>query len=94
VRESGGFFVTVADEEILRAIPELGSSGLFVEPAAAAAWAGLRRALQDGLQDPAAPVLVLCTGSGLKDVRAVSAAVAPAPVIAPTISALEAAIHE
>ena len=94
VRESGGFFVTVTDEEILHAIPELGSSGLFVEPAAAAAWAGLRRALQDGLQDPAAPVLVLCTGSGLKDVRAVSAAVAPAPVIAPTISALEAAIHE
>jgi threonine synthase len=38
------------------------------------------------------PVLVLNTGSGLKDVKAAMASVPPAQVIEPTISAVEKAL--
>ncbi len=93
VRQSGGYFLTVSDEEILRAIPTLGKAGLFVEPAAAAAFAGLKAALKQGLHHPDEPALVLCTGSGLKDVRAAMQAVEPAPVIEPTLKKLKEALH-
>jgi threonine synthase len=85
---TGGAYLTVTDEAILEAIAELGRAGVFAEPAAAAAWAGLRRALAEGLVSPEEPVLVLLTGSGLKDVGAAQRATAPAPVIEPTLQAL------
>ncbi len=81
VRETGGAYVTVSDAAILEAMAELGKAGLFAEPAAAAAWAGLRKALERGLVTPEDPVLVLLTGSGLKDVPAAMQAVSPAPVV-------------
>lgn len=89
VRESGGFFVTVSDQEILSAIPELGRAGLFVEPAAAAAYAGLQKSLEKNLIDPAAPTLVLATGSGLKDIKSVMRTVMPAPIIEPELKSLK-----
>jgi len=71
VRETGGAFVTVSDEEILAAIPALArGSGVFAEPAGAAAWAGLVRAAGAGLVSPSDRVVVIATGSGLKDVAA------------------------
>jgi threonine synthase len=86
-RQTGGAYLTVGDEHILAAIAELGQAGLFAEPAGAAAWAGLRRALQDGLIRPEEPVLVLNTGNGLKDVKAAMQAVPTAPVIEPSLAA-------
>jgi len=69
VRETGGAFVTVSDQELLAAIPALArGSGVFAEPAAAAAYAGLVRAADRGLVGPADRVVVISTGSGLKDV--------------------------
>jgi len=69
VRETGGAFVTASDEEILAAIPALArGSGVFAEPAAAAAWAGLVGAADRGLVGPDDRVVVISTGSGLKDV--------------------------
>jgi threonine synthase len=88
VRESGGSYLLVSDEQILAAIPALGKAGVFAEPAAAAAWAGLVEARAQSLIDPADPVLVLITGSGLKDVRAVMRAVGEPPVIEPRLSSL------
>jgi threonine synthase len=71
VRETGGAFVTVSDEEILAAIPVLArESGVFAEPAGAAGWAGLARAAAAGLVGPTDRVVVIATGSGLKDVAA------------------------
>jgi len=62
--------VTVSDEEILAAIPALAQgSGVFAEPAGAAAWAGLVRR-RGGLVSPSDRVVVIATGSGLKDVAA------------------------
>ncbi|NLC29921.1 MAG: threonine synthase [Chloroflexi bacterium] len=92
VRESEGFYITVSDQQILSAIPQLGSAGLFVEPAAASAYAGLVKALDTKLVDPATPTLVLATGSGLKDIKAVMQAVHPAPIIEPRLDKLKEAL--
>jgi len=93
VRASGGYMLTVTDPEILAAIPALGNSGIFVEPAASVAYAGLIKAVGIGQLEPSEPVLVLSTGSGLKDVRAATQSVAPAPIIEPTLDSLKKAIH-
>jgi threonine synthase len=69
VRESNGAFVTVSDDEILVAIPELAQkTGVFAEPAGATAYAGLVKAVEQGLVSPEDRIVVINTGSGLKDV--------------------------
>jgi threonine synthase len=88
-RETEGAYITVKDDQILQAVVELGKVGVFAEPAAAAAYAGYLQALdaqQIGKEDP---VLVLSTGSGLKDVAAVQRVVPEAPVIEPTVEAVK-----
>ena len=72
VRASGGFGVTVSDAEILAAIPEVARGcGVFGEPAGVTSYAGLKKAAQRGLIDPACTIVVLMTGSGLKDIASV-----------------------
>lgn len=88
-RQTGGAYLTVSDEEIIAAIADLGKAGIFAEPAGSTAYAGLKKALRDGIVDPADPVVVINTGNGLKDVRAAMASVSPAPVIEPTMQALK-----
>jgi len=88
-RETGGTYLTVSDAEILSAIAELGSTGVFAEPAGATAYAGLAAAQAQGLLDPGAPVLVVNTGSGLKDVRAAMQAVQAAPIIQPDLESVK-----
>ena len=69
VKETGGAYVTVSDEEILAAIPALArGSGVFAEPAGAAAYAGLVKAVERGQVSADERIVVLNTGSGLKDV--------------------------
>jgi len=92
VRETGGKYLLVSDGEILAAMAELGCVGLFAEPAGAAAYAGLVKAVAQGLVRTDDPVLVLNTGSGLKDVKAAMQAVTEAPVIEPTLAALRRVI--
>jgi len=88
-KETGGTYVNVSDEEILKAIAELGKLGVFAEPAGATAYAGLVKAAASGLVGSEDPILVLNTGSGLKDVRAAMQAVQPAPIIEPTLEAVK-----
>ncbi|GAB4538729.1 MAG: threonine synthase [Anaerolineales bacterium] len=87
--QTGGTYVTVSDAEILRAIAELGGEGIFAEPAGAAAYAGMKLAAQRGLIQPEDPVLVVNTGSGLKDIRAAMQSVSEAPIIEPTLQAVK-----
>jgi len=69
VKETGGAYLTVTDDEILAAIPALArGSGVFAEAAGAAAYAGLVKAVANGMVSPDERVVVLNTGSGLKDV--------------------------
>jgi len=91
--QTGGSYIKVTDAQILAAIAELGRYGIFSEPAAAAAFAGLRKALESGLIGAGDPVLALNTGSGLKDVNAARRAVAEAPIIEPRMSALRRALE-
>jgi threonine synthase len=84
-RETGGTYIEVSDEEILQAISVLGPLGIFAEPAGATAYAGLVRAVTQGLVKSGDPLLVVNTGSGLKDVNTAMQAVAAAPVIEPTL---------
>jgi len=88
-KETGGTYVNVSDEEILNAIAELGRVGVFAEPAGATAYAGLVKAARSGEVGSEDPILVLNTGSGLKDVRAAMQAVASAPIIEPTLEAVK-----
>ncbi len=99
VEETDGAFVTVSDEEILAAIPVLArGSGVFAEPAGAAAWAGLVRAAEYGLVSRDDRVVVISTGSGLKDVasarRAAEQAGAATIEIAADREALERALAD
>jgi threonine synthase len=87
VRESGGVFIRVTDEEILAAIPALAQGcGVFAEPAAAAAYAGLVKAVEEGLVSADERIVVLSTGSGLKDVASAMKAVGQPFVVSPDLA--------
>jgi threonine synthase len=91
-RQTGGGYVIVSDDEIVSAIADLGRVGIFAEPAGATSYAGLVKASRLGMLQSEEPVLVINTGSGLKDVRAAMKAVKEPLIIEPTIKALKAAI--
>lgn len=94
VRETGGVFLAVPDEEILQAIPTIArSTGVFCEPAAATSYAGLARAVRTGLVAAHERIVVLLTGSGLKDIAAAMRTVAEPPVIAPSLDAVRDALN-
>ena len=72
IRESGGFGITVSDQEILAAEKELAKlTGVFAEPSGAASYAGLVRLLRDGRIERDERTVLLVTGSGLKSIDAV-----------------------
>jgi threonine synthase len=98
VTETGGSYLRVSDDEILAAIPALArGSGVFAEPAGAAPFAGLVAAVDLGIVGPDDRVVILATGSGLKDVASVMKAVAGVgtePIhIDPNLDALKAALN-
>ncbi|MCB8985760.1 MAG: threonine synthase [Ardenticatenaceae bacterium] len=69
VTETNGAYVCVTDDEILASIPALArATGVFAEPAGAAAHAGLVKAVELGLVSADDRIVVLNTGNGLKDV--------------------------
>jgi len=86
VRESGGKYVAVSDEEILEAMRQLGTEAVFAEPAGAAGFAGLVK-LADEI-DPQELIVVLVTGNGLKDVESAIKATKEPPKIEPTMKGL------
>ena len=68
IEESAGASITVTDDQIRRALRQLGKNeGVFVEPASAAAVAGVDAALSRGLIDHGERVVAVMTGNGLKD---------------------------
>ncbi len=78
LQDYGGTVVEVSDEEILEAQRLLASrAGLFAEPAAAASLAGFLRVKHE---IPAHdPVVLLITGTGLKDIEAARRGAPPLP---------------
>jgi threonine synthase len=75
IRASGGFGITVSDEEILAAEKALARlTGVFAEPSGAASYAGLLHLLNEGKIARDERVVLLVTGSGLKSIDAVAEA--------------------
>ncbi|HRV92548.1 MAG TPA: pyridoxal-phosphate dependent enzyme, partial [Anaerolineae bacterium] len=98
VRETQGAFISVTDEEILAAIPALARpTGVFAEPAGAAAYAGLVKAVNEGLVSANERIVVINTGSGLKDVASAMKAVEQVGTqpqrVEPSLAALEQLIE-
>jgi threonine synthase len=94
VRETNGAFVVVSDEEILMAIPALArGSGVFAEPAGAASLAGAVKAISMGLVTPDERIVILVTGSGLKDIQAALRAVGKPKCIQPNLKAVRTALQ-
>ncbi len=71
LRESKGYVEMAPDDEILEAQSQLArTEGLFVEPAAAVPLACLKKMLADGVVASDERVVLVVTGSGLKDIDA------------------------
>lgn len=68
VKKSHGEWIAVADQEILEAMRLLGrTEGIFAEPAAAAALAGLRLAVHRDIIGEGDKIVLISTGNGIKD---------------------------
>jgi threonine synthase len=90
IRESGGHGVKVSDDAIVAAIPKLAQeTGVFVEPAAAAAYAGFMRMCEGGAIESDKRVLLMLTGNGLKDVDSARRSVKEPMRVAPDIDVAE-----
>jgi threonine synthase len=98
VRDSGGAFLAVSDDEILHAYRELvRRTGVFAEPASAASIAGLMKLVQSGELGPEDRVVAVLTGHGLKDpdtARAVLQAQPSMRTVAPERHAIEDVLLE
>lgn len=93
VIESGGEAVTVPDDIILSAIPEMAShTGVFPEPAAAAPWAAVRQMMAEKRIETDEIVVCLVSGSGLKDIAGAQSAAGGPRIIEPSLQAVRAAL--
>ena len=94
VRETGGAYIRVSDADILAAIPTLARGvGVFAEPAAAAAYAGLIQAVETGVVKPDERVVVLATGNGLKDIQSARRSVGEPHRVAPKLTDVKRSLH-
>ncbi|MBS3787100.1 threonine synthase [Candidatus Bipolaricaulota bacterium] len=95
VYENGGEYMTVSDAEITSGLTELAQKrGVFAEPAAAAAYAGFKKALSEGKFNGDESVGVFITGSGLKDVDAAKKGVNDPKEIPPELSAVDRVLQQ
>jgi threonine synthase len=94
VRETGGAFLRVSDAEIIAAIPALAQGcGVFAEPAAAAAYAGLVKAVDQSLVSPDECIVMLATGSGLKDISTAIKSVGEPTIVKPDLAEVRQAME-
>src|SRR6056297_1950534 len=90
INDSDAWATEVSDEEISAAQLELASeAGTFVEPAAAAAYAGFNADLAAGRVSRDQKIVVLLTGIGFKDMQAVTSAVSVPKAVKPNMQAVE-----
>ncbi len=94
LKKYNGEWITVTDDEIIKASGSLAkTTGLFAEPAAAAAYAGIIKCSQSNRIKPNSKNVVLLTGSGLKDIQALKDNLfIPAP-IDPDLKSMEKLIN-
>ena len=95
VRESGGTMINVSDDEILDAMRYCGRlTGIFAEPAAATAIAGLKRAVEDQVVTRRSSAVAIISGNGLKDIRSAQTAAGQPFELAADGDGLEKVLHK
>jgi len=93
VRETNGVFVAIPDDQIIASIPRFAQlSGVFAEPSAAIVYAGAQKAVQSGWIQSDDRVVLLSTGSGLKDVKRAQQSVSGGMRVQPTMEAVRRAL--
>ena len=94
VRQSGGSFGAVNDEEIVEGIRLLArTEGIFAETAGGVTIATLAKLAASGVIHRDETVVAFVTGNGLKTIEAVAPHCGPTATIAPTLDAFEAAVQ-
>ena len=90
VENSKGAWISVPDEEIIKAMSQLGrTEGIFGEPAAVTTLAGLKKALKDGVISKDETVTIIITGNGLKDPNNAQKAIEKPELMEPNIEKLD-----
>jgi threonine synthase len=94
VHETNGAFLAVQDAEIIASIPKLARlTGVFAEPAAAAVYAGAKRAVELNWIHPDDEIVLLVTGNGLKDVKRAQESVTGAIRVQPDLASVREALR-
>lgn len=89
VAATNGAYVTVNDADLIAAARELArEAGIFAEPSGAAPLAGLHKLVKEGLVDKNSRVVLIVTGSGLKDPQSVLRDLPEPPIIPPDLGKL------
>lgn len=93
VLESGGFSITVSDEEILQAQGALAAkTGIFAEPACSAVVAALKKLRGSKQLGRKEQIVLLITGHGLKDVESAMRNIQLPDAVEPTLAGAEKAL--
>jgi threonine synthase len=93
IHDADGVVVTASDDAILDAMRLAGRHGVFAEPAAAASLAAVVAAIDSKTIGPNDRVLVMVTGSGLKDTKNAIRAGGRPIEIEPTVAAVEIGVR-
>ncbi len=95
IENSHGSWISVPDEEIIKAMALLGQNeGIFGEPAAVASVAGLKKAVETGVIKKDESVTVIITGNGLKDPNNAQKAISKPELMEPNIDKLDIYLKE
>lgn len=90
IQKYKGEYISVSDQEILEAAVTLSkNTGLFTEPASAAAFAGMLHYQNIGKTDLNSNNVVLLTGSGLKDLKSIGSILKMPEAIKPELKYLK-----
>jgi threonine synthase len=94
IRDSDGVVVPTSDDAILDAMSLAGRHGMFAEPAAAASLAAVVSAIDSKTIKPTDRVLVMITGSGLKDTKNAIRAGGQPIRVEPSLDAVAAQVNK
>jgi threonine synthase len=90
ITNSKGFAISVSDEQIIRAIPELArETSVFGEPAGVVPFAALQKAVSENKIKEDEKIVLLVSGNGLKDINSAMKSVGRPLKIKPDISELD-----
>jgi threonine synthase len=93
ILESGGFSITVSDDEISEGQRTLAAkTGVFAEPACSAVVAALKKLRGLKRLGRKEQIVLLITGHGLKDVEAAMRGIHLPKAVEPTLAAVEGAL--